>query len=305
LVAGGVVYLWDENTSGPYTGSDYATRNLSTGSAGGAGNVPSPIIGSHQGFKIRASANGTVNFTNAMRTAGNSTVLFRLADESEGMQGLWLSATSEALRYNQTAVVFSPDGSEGLDWGYDAPKLNPTGPLRFYSLLDEEPLAIQTYGALGLSTRTVPLGLHTNTSGIVTIALDSIEGLQNRDIVLEDRYENHFHNLRQSNYAFRAVEGAHHNRLFLRIGEGEATGIAETEGGLVAYIANGFLHLRTSQATTGTIELMDMGGRQVLVEPQLNLGQEAMRIDVSNLAKGVYAVRISGQTLNYTTKVIH
>jgi len=48
-----------------------------------------------------------------------------------------------------------------------------------------------------------------------------------------------------------------------------------------------------------------MGGRQVLVEPQLNLGQEAMRIDVSNLAKGVYAVRISGQTLNYTTKVIH
>jgi hypothetical protein len=40
------------------------------GAAGGGGNIPGPVIGSHQGFKIRVNAtDGTVNFTNAMRTA--------------------------------------------------------------------------------------------------------------------------------------------------------------------------------------------------------------------------------------------
>jgi len=306
LVDDGVVYLWDDPFTGTYTGGDYATRNLSGGTAGGVpGNIPGPVIGSHQGFKIRATADGTVNFTNAMRTATNPAMLFRQADDSEGLQRLWLSATSETMRYNQTMVAFGPDGSEGRDWGFDAPKLNATGPLRFYSMLDEEPMAIQTYGMLGLSTRTVPLGLHTNASVMVTIAIDSVEGLQGRDIVLEDRYYGLFHDLRQADYTFRAAEGAHHGRLFLRIGEGEATGIAEQESGMMAYIADGFLHLRTTHAMTGNIELMDMGGRMVLARSQVNMGPEVLRLDVSHLARGVYAVRLSDHTSNHTAKVIH
>jgi len=303
LVDDGVVYLWDDPSTGTYTGGDYATRNLSGGAAGGGGNIPGPVIGSHQGFKIRATADGTVNFTNAMRTSGNTAMLFRQAED--GLQRLWLSATSEAMRYNQTMVAFSPDGSEGRDWGFDAPKMNPTGPLRFYSMLDGEPMAIQTYGTLGLSTRTVPLGLHSNASVIVTIAIDSLEGLQDRDIVLEDRYYGRFHDLRQADYTFRAAEGTHHGRLFLRIGEGEATGIAEAEGGMVAYIADGYLHLRTTHAMTGAIELMDMGGRLVMSQTQVSMGPEVFRLDVSHLTRGVYAVRLSDHTSNHTAKVIH
>jgi len=286
----GTIYLWDEPSSGTFSSSHYATVNLLGASSGGGANTPEPIIGSHQGFKVKASPSaGNVRFRNSQRVTFNSNVFFREAE----VQRIWLSAISSGNHYNQTLIGFHPEASDAKDWGYDGPKLNATGSWSFYSVLDGEPFAIQAYGEMETS-RIVPLGLHTQESAIATIALDSTQGSHLGDVILEDRFYGTFHDLRSGAYSFRAAQGEHAGRLFLHLGYSDLTSVTTLgDAGLQGYIADNRLFIRSQSPLSGSVELIDMSGR-VVFRTQLNPQDAQINegFDVSALVSGIYAIRL-------------
>ncbi len=289
-LAVGAVYLWDDPGTGVYVTGDYATRNGTGGTAGGGGNIPTATIGTAQGFKVQVNGNGLIHFTNAMRTTGNTSMLFR-QEESEDKR-LWLSAKSDANRYTQTLIGFMQDATDGEDWLYDAPKMNPLGELSLYSFGNGQSLAIQGFASLN-EPRTVPLGVHSAFECLVTIALDSTDNMVQTGIILEDRHENLFHDLRSSAYTFTTQAALHSDRFFLHINAGQAMGIDEVNSApcMSAWFNDGFLFVKTTSEPMETIhiQLVDIQGRSVW---QQAMNNPIITADLSNLDQGIYVVQL-------------
>jgi len=304
VLADGTVYLWDDPNTGPgsYVTGDYAQMNNATFTAGGGG-TPStfPIIGSHQGFKVRASATGALNFNNAMRTAGNTASFFKQEDRKL----LWLSAISSGNHYNQTAVGFFEDATDGPDWGYDAPKLSWQGALSLYSLMEEGKYGIQIYGDFHPS-REVPLGVHCGEAQTVTFLLDSTQHLDNEDIYLEDRLLGIFHDLQQSAYPIALGQGPHEGRFFLRFDTELVTGIRTpiADWNPSAYMFDGVLHVGGPSKAISHLALMDMSGRVVWEERQVSLEPSKKSFDLSKLSAGIYTLRIVNVHGMFTLKLM-
>ena len=297
----GTVWYWDNPSTTAYASADYATWNSLGGTIGGGGNTPGSIIGTAQGFKVKASSTGSVQFTNAMRVAGNTNMLFRWA----GTKRLWLSATSDENRVNQLLVGFAIDGSDGVDWAYDASKLNSQSDLSFYSLLDGKPYAIQGYGELE-PQRIVPLGLVSGFNTTVTIALDDTDNMSDDDIILEDRYLNIFTDMHEGDYIFQSDAASYQDRFFLHFGPMSVTGISESDQGIFmsSYINNGILSIRLNTEVPGDLEILDMSGRSVWVGAQITLNESPTQIDVSDLSTGIYIVRLSSEKGTVSKKVM-
>jgi hypothetical protein len=294
VLADGTVYLWDDPGTGPgnYATGDYAQMNNATFTVGGGG-TPStyPIIGSHQGFMVRASNTASLDFSNAMRTAGNTASLFK----QEERKLLWLSAVSSGNHYNQTAVGFFEDANDEADWGYDAPKLNWMNALSLYSLMQNEPYGIQVYGEFN-SQREVPLGVHCGQAQTVTFRLDSTQHLAGEDIYLEDRLLGIFHDLRQSDYVIALSQGLHEGRFFLRFDTELVTGIDRNRSNgwrPLAYMHDGVLKVGGSSEAESHLMLMDMSGRLVWAQGAVMLEPGHQSFDLRTLASGIYTLRIA------------
>jgi trimeric autotransporter adhesin len=298
----GTVYLWDDPGTGIYASGDYAQMNNATFIAGGGGTASTyPTIGSHQGFKVRAANGATqLNFTNAMRSAANTSVLFRQLERKL----IWISAVSSGNHYNQTAVGFFEDGTDLPDWGYDAPKFSWKNRLSLYSILQGRAYGIQIYGEFE-QDREVPLGVHCGVAQSVTFRLDSVSQMDSEDIYLEDRLLGNFHDLRQSDYIIPLAQGTHDDRFFLRFGGELITSIAETSA-LEAkiYMADGTLFLFTTAAFNGTVHVQDVSGRIVWQSPALHIDSNGRVFDMHQLNKGVYVVTIDGIAGRFNAKVV-
>jgi len=301
LLAVGAVYLWDDPGTATYISGDYAVRNSLGGTAGGGNTAPTSVLGSGQSFKVNANGNGTIQFTNAMRSAPNTANIFRQSET----QLLWLNAISSDNRFNQTLVGFTEDGTDGNDWAYDAPKLNALGEFSLYSYMDGEPLAIQGYGPFA-QERIVPLGFNSDYQTVVTISLDSTENMDEEDIILEDRHYGLFHDLRVSSYVFQSSPMLYSDRFFLHFSPQMVTGITSSTVApeMQAYVANDMLNLRSNSTITGTLQMFDMSGKMVLETSNVTLGTELLSVDVSHLSKGVYSVRIQDSKKAYAQKIV-
>jgi hypothetical protein len=302
----GTVYLWDDPGGSVYATGDYAQMNSVTYIAGGGG-TPNPglRIGSHQGFKIEVNATASggaafLRFTNDMRSAQNTSVFFKQVD----CKLLWLSSLNSSNSFNQLAIGFLEDGTDGEDWGYDSPKFNAAGPLSFFSYMDGTPYGIQIYGDLN-TDRIVPLGLHSGTNTLVTIALDSTENLT-EDIILEDRHLALYHDLRTSPYVFQSAATLYDDRFFLHFAPQMVTGVIDRDTAPVmnAFIANGVLNVSATGTMNGPLELLDMSGRVVWSSKNVMLNGVAFRADVSDLSSGIYVVRLIGVQNSHTQKVL-
>jgi len=300
LLATGAVYLWDDPGTSPYSSGNYATRNALGGTAGGGGNTPGPNLGTAQGFKVNVNGNGNIQFNNSMRTAGNTTMLFRQVET----QSLWLSVTNTQSLFDQTLVSFVEDGTDGEDWAYDAPKLNSMADLSLYSFLDGAPFAIQGYGPL-TPERVVPLGLHSGLTSQIVFTLDQTENMDNDDIILEDRYLGLFTDLKQTNYAVDCSAEGYYDRFFLHFSPASVTGIndANSTNNFHASVYGGYLYLSTQEPVIGTVEMFDMSGRMVWSSNSISLNQNGFRTDVSGLTSGVYSVRLVNGNNTQSVKV--
>ncbi|RTY90875.1 T9SS sorting signal type C domain-containing protein [Flavobacterium sp. GT3R68] len=225
----GTLYFWTHNHSlsgNNYLSSDYATYNLSGGTAvaSGTGNTGAPIryIPSGQGFFVHTVANGNVSFTNTMRTGTSNTNFYKTSNSITAVPTLeshrmWLNLTNSTssfsqilLGYIETATDDANPGLDGLYYGADQHVL--------YSFIGTEAYTIQAKALPFANSDVVPLGYKINVAGATTISLDHLDGVfaGNQNIYLDDQLLNVTHDLKAAPYTFTSQAGTFNNRFVVR-----------------------------------------------------------------------------------------
>ena len=217
-VIDGTIYYWDDDGSdgNSYSASDYSTYTLAGGVAGDNGTVPNGFIAPGQAFFLKAVANGSINFNNSMKVASSGTV-FKSASvaNTNTKQLLRLTLVNENSDYNETLLTFAEGYTLDYDNFYDGKKKLQSGKIAFYSLTNQDKLAIQALPIIQDNIE-INLGVSASAAGIYTISAKSVANFDIlTDILLYDKLLGETTDLRVKNYSF-ATEGTVEDRFAVK-----------------------------------------------------------------------------------------
>jgi len=295
-----------------YEPSDYLTAtNLGSTPPGFNRN-----IAAGQGFfalmlHTTTSTTETVTFNNDMRIDGSgdpydNSEFFRTGNENDetipDRNRIWLDFVDSNNSAISILIGYADGATDGYDRLYDGIKLKGLDRL-FYSILDEDKLAIQGKENSFDEEDTIPLGYIIPSEGSFTIAINSLDGLfeiNNQNIYLEDTETNIIHDLRQSPYTFNSESGTFDSRFILRFTD-DTLGLEELDASRDVTIRSFNSTIRTisTNKTIKSFELFDIAGKLIYQNHEVN----AMTHDYdgSNLSNGTYIVNIklnNGQIAN-------
>lgn len=254
-----IVYLWSQNTApnaGQFSTSDYAYINKGGALAGGDGVTPGSYIPSGQGFFVNFSdsavptnGQGTVRFTNSMRSTGNNSQFFRNttnndADNDEVLVNkLRLNLTSDNGVFNQILVAYMNEATD-LDDGlaYDAPRRLETGAAAYlYSLQNDDATkqyAIQAKNDTSLDlSEVIKIGYTTSIEQATIYSLkladiveisDEESFFYNVPIYIKDNLTGAMHDLKIGPYNFTSESGTYNERFEI-VFQADTLGIEDVE----------------------------------------------------------------------------
>lgn len=269
----GSVYIWDN------TLSDYRTIASS----------PTTLIAAAQGFFVDATATGTVNFTNNMRSSSSAT-FYR---QSNQVEEVVVKVTNDSS-FNTTTIGFDNTATDGFDRMFDARKLKGNPFVALYSDLNGVDLATQVFGSLTVN-RVVLLGIDAKVAGNYTISADQIQGIDPATgIFLQDALTGVMHNLRNSPYSFSVNQiGSILQRFYLHF-QPLTTSVSTPDQASARIFANGnqlMVETATNQYSLKSIRMMDVSGR--IVEQFVGLNENGLVRKTIQVAAGAYMVQVT------------
>lgn len=303
------IWIWDDNGSNTGRGSnaDYVTINnlgqVGTASAANS-NLWDGNIRSGQGFFVKATAAGSLSFTSAMQVDGNNSDGGFYRSANEAYQTMKFSITSaDGQLYSESLIGFANGVSLGKDY-LDAQKMSPIGDLKLYSMIDNNPFAIQSIPQ-GLEEVTIPLGIHAGAEGSFTFAINEFknwdEGYQ---VILNDHLTGQSINLSvNSNYSFTASAGTS-NRFSLTITKA-ILGFDQLVSDLSIRPAFNGLGIKFAETTNQPIQLTvsDISGRMLFDQHIQIVGGEQF-VNYSFTPNKIYLVRITANGQSFTQKFL-
>lgn len=306
----GTLYFWTNTNaavSGVYTANNFATRNLTGGTAAVNGSlVPDTYIQSGQGFYVNALATGNMYFTNSMRNrTSNNQFINRQSNSfsslnSEPENRIWINLSEGDKKHNQILIGYLEQASNQLDFGYDA-KLFNNGSSALYSISNEEELVIQAKGLPFNEDEIIPLGFKSQNSGMFTISLENFDGLFNslQNIYLKDKLTNSLINLKNSNYNFISEAGNYKNRFELVFKKENNLNIDTTN--LIVYDDQNVLTIK-SNSKIQSIEIYDTLGRLIEEAHAINENSYAfLKLKKNSL---IYIVNVKDTNGTKTSKKV-
>jgi hypothetical protein len=310
----GTVYYWRQTDApvGDNLASDYIEYNNTGSNPLGAADGN---IGVAQGFAVQAKStgSGSVTFKNAHRLVANNTQFFR-ANNTDVAFTTESTTTSNSttdgrlsLRmagnglYVTQLLGFIPQGTISFDDKYDGTFINEGAGIEFYSYTGTDKLSIQALPALNNIDVEVPLGYQVLSSGTYTVSIDAEYLSQDFDIILEDRYQGTFTDLRQTAYTFTTSPTEENDRFFLNIQYRNTLSIDEVEiaaDEVQVLFSGDDLQTITKRTDIETIALYDISGKQLLQR------EYTSNILMPQLAKGVYIVQYTTENGAVLTRKI-
>ena len=312
----GTLYYWRQTDApiGDNLASDYIEYNNTGSNPLGAADGN---IGTAQGFAVQAkSGGGTVTFKNTHRVVANNTQFFR----PNGSTGLFTTeSTAETTSNSQTdgrlslrlsggglyatqLIGFIPEGTTAYDDTYDGPFINEGAGIEFYSYIIDSKMSIQALPELINTDIEVPLGYQVVSSATYTLEIDAEYLSQDFDIILEDRYEGTFTDLRQTGYVFTTSPTEENNRFFLKVQYRNTLGINDvniSEVKINTLFNDNRLVTVTNYKDFEKIALFDISGKQLI------LNEYTDTLSVPRLPKGIYLVSyITENGLNISKKIL-
>ena len=193
--------------------------------------------------------------------------------------------------------------SEGMDRGYDALKREGSNKISFYSVLDDEKLAIQGLGAFETNVE-VALGFQTSLSDReFTIGISKIEGkLQDAELILVDHELNISHDLAKSDYIFdQDIEGEFNERFTLKFEKEQVDEELEIiEEDEFQFHNQGDLFVVSAPKKMKTIRLYDLQGRLIR---QSHPNQNSIEFTETNFKRGeLMILQVIQEDLSEVTK---
>ncbi|WP_298518772.1 T9SS type A sorting domain-containing protein [uncultured Kordia sp.] len=312
----GTVYYWRQTDSpiGDNLASDYIEYNNTGSNPLGAADGN---IGTAQGFAVQAKStgSGTVTFKNSHRVVANNDQFFR----ANGNVGAFTpestaESTSNSLTdgrlslrmsgnglYVTQLIGFIPQGTESYDNTYDGPFINEGAGIEFYSFITDSKMSIQALPELTNVDVEVPLGYQVLSSATYTIAIDAEYLSQDFDIILEDRYQGTFTDLRQTAYTFTTSPTEENDRFFINVQYRNTLSVEDVEiaADQVNVLFSGDeLQTLTKRTDFETITMYDISGKQLLQRAYSDI------IVMPQLARGVYIVKYTTESGIVLTKKI-
>lgn len=276
----GTLYLWTHNTpfaNNVYTVNDYAVYNALGGvgtaatSIGVNTTIPTGKIASGQGFFVQGLANGNATFNNTMRVAGSNNEFFRNQNTANTIDlersRVWLNLTNTQGAFKQTLIGYIQNATNELDRDYDGTILNAGNVINFYSLCQNQSLAIQGRALPFNDNDMIPLGYASNLAGEFSINLENFDGLFTAigGIYLEDKQLNIIHNLKTAPYTFTTATGTFNSRFVLRF-TNQTLGNADfnEEVDWVVSLQNHQISLFSNRENIVSVTVYDLLGRSLL-----------------------------------------
>jgi hypothetical protein len=289
LLEGGL-YFWDETLNYDGVRWDYATYTLLGGTgtfAGGAGHVPNGFIAPSQGFMVKVTAAGDVNFNNDMREIDEAP-FFKSGEE---ISRAWLSVTGPEGDYNEILAGFIEQGQTGIDIT-DAVKLKGNDKLAFYMQLEGNDYVIQGLPVFDQSkSYAFPLGIDAGFTGAYTFKMREIENFDSQVMfTLEDKLNGTFFDLRgNTEYVAQIVDaGEIRDRFVMHING--VTAVPEVAKQLTkVYATNNQIVIElVGNNKILDVEVLNTLG-QTITKTQVNATNATLNINGSNV---VYIVRV-------------
>jgi hypothetical protein len=302
----GTVYYWRQTEApiGDNLASDYIEYNSTGSNPLGAADGS---IGTAQGFAVQAKSGGTgtVTFKNTHRVIANNDQFFRpngsigaftpestssSNSQTDGRLSLRLSGSG---LYATQLLGFIPQGTVNFDDQYDGTFINEGAGIEFYSYIITDKMAIQALPALTNLDVEIALGYQVLSSGTYTLEIDAEYLSQDFDIILEDRYQGTFTDLRQTSYTFTTSPTEENDRFFLNVQYKNTLSIEDIEvvgQQTNVLFKNNDLRTITNRTDFETIALYDISGKQII---QRNYSE---KVAIPQLSSGVYIVKLTTES---------
>ena len=307
----GTIYYWDQSTAevGDNLVSDYKQYNLT----GGGTNTATGKIGVGQGFFVRTTSAGTLNFKTTHQIVGDNNQFFKgkskiVSDKKNGRSWFLLRRGNEI---NSILVGFLKGATIEFDNLYDGPFDVTNTKLGFYSLIENQKKAtIQGLPELTTIEEVIPLGFVVDKIGTYTIEISEEHIDTDYSTFLKDTEANKVIDLRKGSYAFTVNSVGENNTRFkvhytkdpqtLKIGD-QLIKLSK----LLAYVnANNQLvvQLKHTLEEIRRVKIVNILGKEVdsygVKEPR----------NISNLKSGMYIVVVeldSGRRMSKKIIIMH
>jgi len=290
------IYVFE--SSSQYGGLYRASVN----GVGGSANSSNTVLAQGQGFFVRVSsgqASGTLTLRNTHRLTSYASPTYSRTAETRPLVQLDLqSATGTDPLY----VYFEHGATAGLDSELDAVKLPNTTGLNLPAEAGTQRLAVDALPLLGTTQQVVPLAVGVPAAGSFSLRAARLLNLNTTPVYLRDLQTGAVIDLRQQpSYQFTVANasGLLTNRFELVFSPQQALAtVPATLAQQVALYPNpakkaAFVELPASLGRqVVTASLVDALGRQVHTVSLPAQGALAHQLDLSELAAGIYALRL-------------
>lgn len=342
-VLDGTLYFWTHKTqvgigvSKPgsglyaYSGDDYATYNLTGGTATAKAApsdpdkslnnlfIPNGKIAAGQGFfantKLSPESN-IIKFTNSMRVGvkgntGTNTQFFKTATTkskkttSIEKNRLWLNLYSDEGAFKQLLVGYITGATNEYDNGYDGETFDGNELADFYSINQETNFAIQGRALPFEASDIVPLGYRSKDKVTMSIDIDQVDGaIESQNIFIEDKMLNVVHDLKKGAYTFTTEAGVFNDRFVLRytnkiLGNIDFDLLNEQ---VIISKDKKELKIKSEIETIKRVTVFDLLGKKVLDKELLN--ETEFRSSTIGLSKQVGIVKVTLSSDKVITKKI-
>ncbi|MCK8140343.1 T9SS sorting signal type C domain-containing protein [Flavobacterium sp. I-SCBP12n] len=342
-VLDGTLYFWTHKTqvgigvSKPgsglyaYSGDDYATYNLTGGTATAKAApsdpdkslnnpfIPNGKIAAGQGFfantKLSPESN-IIKFTNSMRVGvkgntGTNTQFFKTATTkskkttSIEKNRLWLNLYSDEGAFKQLLVGYITGATNEYDNGYDGETFDGNELADFYSINQETNFAIQGRALPFEASDVVPLGYRSKEKVTMSIDIDQVDGaIESQNIFIEDKMLNVVHDLKKGAYTFTSEAGVFNDRFVLRY-TNKILGNVDFDllnDQVIISKDKKELKIKSEIETIKRVTVFDLLGKKVLDKELLN--ETEFRSSTIGLSKQVGIVKVTLSSDKVITKKI-
>lgn len=279
-----------------------------------ANTTASTVIAPGQGFFVSADETNAplydLEFTPAMRATGN-TDDFILGRNNEYLNTHLKLQLSNNNASKSTDFYFIENTTLGLDPGYDAGVWgNNEGGFSIYSELVEDnigiDMAIQSLPNEDFESMVIPIGVNSIANEQITVSISETDIPESTDVFLEDRLNNTFTLLNQTDFVMTPNEDlVGTGRFFLRFSAETLATPESVFDNLKVFATKTPKQITVSGLLTEEtiFTLYDIRGRLVL-STKLNENQLTNQIDTSAFEDGVYVVKLNSLNATKSQKVI-
>jgi hypothetical protein len=305
------LYYWTHNTaisSNVFTSNDYAVRTSLAGTAASSGGVvPTKYMAAGQGFFASSSVNGSVTFTNAMRVSGNNSTFFRNTNSPEVINDeaddnlIRLDLSNSGGVFKQQVILYVTGATNEYDAGMDGDQIDGQF-ASFYSIIPGHNLAIQVKAMPWEVTDQVPLGFKSTITASTSFNINISElgaYFLDKDVYLEDKLLNVFHDLKVAPYTFSSAAGVFDNRFVIHYQDTSLSSddFAASENSVYLFKDNNQPKIVSTKSNIKSIIGYDMLGRVIFSKDKLN----ASEVLITDLIKNNQAVIIKATLENNVT----